>query len=219
MTAQLITSPSLKDLQAAWRSIGPGSCPHTYNFHMHTRCSDGQLTPQEVVQQAVEIGLKGFAITDHHTLQGYRIAANLLPADGPTLWTGIEINGDLEGCEIHILGYGFDPDRSALRPYTKGCVAVGQAYSAANAIAAIHAAGGLAILAHPFRYDRTLERLVADAVACGIDGLEAYYNYRNPSPWVPSPEKTDRALDLAQQYGLHVTCGTDTHGPSLLKRL
>jgi predicted metal-dependent phosphoesterase TrpH len=41
---------------------------------MHTNCSDGQLKPEVLIEQAVSIGLKGFAITDHHTVEGYKIA-------------------------------------------------------------------------------------------------------------------------------------------------
>ena len=38
---------------------------------MHTNCSDGKLTPEDLMAQAIEIGLQGMAITDHHSVAGY----------------------------------------------------------------------------------------------------------------------------------------------------
>lgn len=186
---------------------------------MHTVHSDGQLTPYALVQQAIGIGLKGFAITDHHAISGYLQARDLLPENGPRLWSGVEITADLLGDEVHVLGYGFDPQHQALRPYLTGERAAAEHRAAERAIAALHAAGGLAILAHPFRYKNAAAELVSAAAAAGIDGLEAYYSYKNSQPWVPSPVQTEQALDLAVTHALAVTCGTDTHGSNLLRRI
>jgi predicted metal-dependent phosphoesterase TrpH len=90
---------------------------------------------------------------------------------------------------------------------------------AAAVIAAIQAAGGIAVLAHPARYRLSASGLVPIAAALGIDGVETYYAYANPEDWVPCPRHTPTVEQLAQDYGLLTTCGTDTHGPSLLRRL
>ena len=45
---------------------------------MHTTASDGRLTPLSLVQQAIAIGLKGLAITDHHSVDGYQKAEQYL---------------------------------------------------------------------------------------------------------------------------------------------
>lgn len=37
----------------------------TWNMHAHTTISDGDLSPEELVQRAVDEGLSGIAITDH----------------------------------------------------------------------------------------------------------------------------------------------------------
>ena len=58
-------------LRQIFDSVDAASCPHTYNFHMHTVCSDGKLTPAALMEQAFAIGLSAFAITDHHTLEGF----------------------------------------------------------------------------------------------------------------------------------------------------
>ncbi|WP_071590743.1 PHP domain-containing protein [Synechococcus sp. PCC 7336] len=220
MIVQVASRATIAQLQTVWQEVGPDSCPLHYNFHMHTSYSDGQLDPSQIVQQTLDLGLQGFAITDHHTVEGYRQALHLLPSNGPTLWSGMEINAGLLDCEVHILAYGFEPDHPAMVVYQqKATVTDAADYDAAAAIAAIHKAGGFAVLAHPFRYRRNGQDLILAAVASSIDGVESYYSYANPVPWVPSPRETQQSLALAARFGLYSTCGTDTHGRSLLKRV
>lgn len=206
------------ELRQVLQGIGPLSCPLHYNFHLHTRCSDGQMDPLDLAEQARQQGLKGLAITDHHTLKGYEEARSYLDQPGdPILWSGIEITTELLGCEVHILGYGFNPTDSTLDPFTQGERI--PELSAGEAIQAIQAAGGLAVLAHPFRYPVPAEEVVPAAAELGVDGLEVYYAYKNPAVWAPSPEVTDLAELMAASYGLLKTCGTDSHGLSILRRI
>ena len=214
-------------LRRVWETIHSNSCPYLYNFHMHTNASDGQLLPSQLVDQAINIGLKGIAITDHHSLAGYEQAQsyrNRLQTINPNqelfnLWTGIEITSILQGVEVHILGYAFDPAHPVLKPYIQSVSPQGQDAKAEKVIRSIQEAGGLAILAHPFRYRRPAKELVSLAAQVGIDGIEAYYAYGNSYPWKPSPNQTQEALELAFKNGLYTTCGTDTHGLNLLKRV
>lgn len=214
-------------LQEVWETIDVHSCPHHYNFHCHTTCSDGQLTPITLIEQAINIGLKGLAITDHHSSKGYQIAQDFLnttrkrsPGDSlPHLWTGVEVTSNLEGTEVHILGYGFDPEHGAMRKYLQGDKPQGWAAEANNVIEAIHQAKGLVVLAHPFRYRRSASELIPLAASMGIDGVEAYYAYRNPIPWTPDLDKSQQVKDFCDLYGLFSTCGTDTHGSNLLCRI
>ncbi len=214
-------------LRRVFETTHAESCPTHYNFHMHTVCSDGKLHPETLIQQAIAIGLKGLAITDHHTVRGYQIAQSWLeewqqqhPTRlSPTLWTGVEINANLLDVEVHILGYAFDPHHPSMMSYLLGNSAMNDDYQAENVIAAIHAAGGLAVLAHPARYRRSPEDLIPAASRLGIDGVETYYAYDNPSPWRTSPLQTVQVKQLSKTYNLLNTCGTDTHGLSLLQRL
>ena len=97
------------------------------DLHCHTARSDGVLEPLTLVDEARRWGMRLVAITDHDTLAGYRelrdvdLAAWPLPtslagAPGPLLLPGVEINAiasgipDLWEGELHILGYGVDPD-------------------------------------------------------------------------------------------------------------
>ena len=73
----------------------------------------------------------------------------------------------------------------------------------ADAIAMIHAAGGLAVLAHPGGA-ATRERLNA-LIAFGLDGVEV----KHPGH---SPSDTARLTTLAGQLGLVMSGGSDWHG-------
>ncbi|NDJ17273.1 PHP domain-containing protein [Myxacorys almedinensis] len=213
-------------LRQVFASLTAESCPHFYNFHMHTHCSDGQLHPESLARQTTELSLKGFAITDHHQIAGFYEAQRWLEEwqqstdqTMPHLWTGVEITSRLLDTEVHILGFAFDPQHRAIASYLKGAAPLEGAAIASNVISAIHQAGGLAILAHPARYRRLPDDLIPAAVNSGIDGVEAYYSYNNPKPWRPSPEATRHVHQLGAKYHLLNTCGTDTHGLSLLQRL
>jgi len=72
-----------------------------------------------------------------------------------------------------------------------------------EAIAMVHAAGGLAVLAHPGS-TATRERLEALA-GLGMDGVEV----KHPSH---SPQDTARIRTLAEQLGLLPSGGSDWHG-------
>lgn len=78
-----------------------------------------------------------------------------------------------------------------------------------DAIALIHAAGGVAVMAHPGLVPLD-ESALADRVARlaeddGLDGIEALYSQH-------SPADTDRFLALAARLGLLTTGGSDFHG-------
>jgi predicted metal-dependent phosphoesterase TrpH len=83
------------------------------DLHLHTTFSDGTYTPAEIVDLARRSGLSAIAITDHDTLAG--IAPTRLAA-GTSLdvVSGVEITAEFRGRELHLLGYCFDLDNSAL---------------------------------------------------------------------------------------------------------
>jgi predicted metal-dependent phosphoesterase TrpH len=138
--------------------------------------------------------------------------------DVPTLWSGVEISCLLEGCVVHVLALGFDPASEALAPYLQGSAVVGPALRADAVRRAIHAAGGLALLAHPARYRRPFQPMISAAAALGFDGAEAFYDYEQGVRWRPSPLVCDSIAAQLQQLGLLSSCGTDTHGLGLSGR-
>jgi predicted metal-dependent phosphoesterase TrpH len=215
----LCLSQDIGTLHSVFQQVDDRSCPTRYNFHMHTTYSDGRLAPADLIAQAIEIGLEDMAITDHHSVLGYQLAVACLEryetVKRPRLWIGTEITSYIHEIDVHILGYGFDADHPHLAPYLQGREADRGFTVAEKVIDAIHAAGGLAVLAHPSRYRRPAEELVAAAAEMGIDGLESFYAYKSTNPWAPTPGETERVVQLAQRYGLFSTCGTDTHGTNL----
>jgi hypothetical protein len=75
------------------------------DLHIHSTASDGRLTPGEIVKQAREAGLSAIALTDHDTVDGIQPALEAAGSSGPEVITGIEFNTELDGADIHILGY------------------------------------------------------------------------------------------------------------------
>ncbi len=80
--------------------------------------------------------------------------------------------------------------------------------SASEAIQAIHAAGGLASLAHPVqlrRRDEQLHRVIGQLTEAGLDALEVHHPDHGP-------RDRERFEQLAERFGLLVTGGSDYHG-------
>ncbi|MEY4297370.1 MAG: hypothetical protein RLZZ423_549 [Cyanobacteriota bacterium] len=208
-------------LRSLLAEVHAGSCPGELNFHCHTTCSDGSLNPEGLGAQALALGLRHLAVTDHHSTAAFaplqawledRLGAG---EAAPTLWSGIEISCLLEGCLVHVLALGFEPGHGDLDPYCQGQAAVGPALQAAEVRRRIHGAGGLALLAHPARYRLPFQRLIAAAAALEFDGGEAYYDYTMQPRWQPTPLVCDAIAAQLSDLGLLRSCGTDTHGLEL----
>ncbi len=244
----------------------------TGDLHIHSSASDGLVAPAVIARQAAAAGLDFFALADHNSLCGLAQARAELGTDGPQLVTGVELSAQPgEGEEVHVLGYGVDPDCPALRDVCRELVArkreqmleiidrlraqgievdpqalaledldrypgrpalaellvsdgvvrsAGEAfgrylshgavtfvpiraYSPALCIEAIHRAGGLAALAHPFI--PTVDRHLAALTEMGLDGVEAY----RPNLGGNEQLYIEKA---AEHFGLVLTGGSDWHG-------
>lgn len=85
------------------------------DFHLHTTASDGRKTPERMVEQGIEAGLRRMAVTDHDTVAGVLPAARAA-AERIELVPGIEFTcreevlaPDMPAVSLHLLGYGIDP--------------------------------------------------------------------------------------------------------------
>jgi predicted metal-dependent phosphoesterase TrpH len=113
--------------------------------------------------------------------------------------------------------------------YGKHGIAVARSryMTAAAAIELAHAAGGLAVLAHPYQYDsmEILPRLVGADVPggprCGKTGNGGRVRTPAPTPGLDgiehihhtqTPERRAAVAEAAERYGLFLTGGTDFHG-------
>ena len=211
-------------LRSVLDSVDPASCPTRLNFHCHSLCSDGSLSPAQIAEQAVEIGLEHMAVTDHHSAEAWdpmQQRLSKLSRAGhavPTLWSGCEISCVLETCLVHVPALGYDRSHSAIAPYLQGDAVIGEQLEAAAVVEAIHASSGLAVLAHPARYRLGFKPLMRAASALGFDGAECWYDYEMQPQWRPSPLICEHKAALASELNLLQSCGTDSHGLSLKGR-
>ncbi len=80
------------------------------DLHCHTNCSDGKLSPTELINLAIENKLELLAITDHDCTNAYteiNKQINKLP-NSLKLINGIEISTSWNGIGIHIVGLNID---------------------------------------------------------------------------------------------------------------
>lgn len=74
------------------------------DLHVHSLCSDGMCTPEEVVRLAKEAGLAAVALTDHNTIVGLERFAEAAETAGIQPVFGCEFSTEYAGKELHILG-------------------------------------------------------------------------------------------------------------------
>ncbi len=76
------------------------------DLHTHTTYSDGTLSPNELIEKAVSIGLSALAVTDHDTTDGLDEAFAEAKKRDLRFIPGIEIEVDFYPGEFHLLGLG-----------------------------------------------------------------------------------------------------------------
>ena len=135
-------------------------------LHCHSTASDGIITPEALVTIADSLGLDVLAITDHDTIDGAHRARN----HAHTIGANVEV---VIGMEIttrrqdHVVGLFLEHAPKIFRPI-------------AETIDAIHAQGGLAIVAHPFLglpSSISTSRLQNALKQCRFDGIETENPY------------------------------------------
>lgn len=241
------------------------------DLHLHTNFSDGTYSPEELAAHAARLRLHTIALTDHDTVEGCPRADLACRQLGIEFIPGAELTAEIDGTEIHLLGYYLQSDhprllretarfqevrqsriremvqrlnrlgvplraedvfalancRSPGRPHVgralvRGgfCSSVDEAFDrflkkdrpawvpkfkmlAFEGIDLIHAAGGLAILAHPGL--NRVDPAIPGLVEAGLDGLECFHTKH-------APAHADHYLRLAGELRLLVTGGSDCHG-------
>jgi len=159
-----------------------------YDLHVHTNCSDGINSPEEVLKHAKSIGLDGIAITDHDTLKGSKRVRSLAKKLGIILVPGVEITtpyGD-------ILALGVDEIFSG---------------GPSEIIKKVRAAGGIAVLAHP--YGGFWRRSFAEMkVAKEFDAIEVFNAVTGDNFGL---EANVKAMELAKRLKKPGIAGSDAH--------
>lgn len=153
------------------------------DLHIHSAASaDGRMSPDEILYRCREEGLQGAAVCDHDRVMSED------RADADFLWIpGVEVSTDYG----HLLGL-----------FVTVPIPAGDFVAA---VEAIHAAGGIAVLAHPFARRREGDALLP--ILPLLDGIEVY-NSR-------AMRKNSRANVMAEEFAaVHGLCrfaGSDAH--------
>ena len=247
------------------------------DLHSHTFMSDGVLSPQQLAERALSLGIRQLAVTDHDSISAHHmLARHDYDRKNLQILSGVEISTLWEGREVHIVGLLIDLESPVLnallsrqqllrweraadiaQQFEKAgigglmaylqklpCESVGRTHMAsflvehgyagskqaafskylgrrgrinthspwceiAEAVAAIRAAGGLSIVAHPDRYDFNrvkLRRLLGEFAAAGGDAVEVSYSNLHPEKLAALAERTTEA-------GLWASVGSDFHTP------
>ena len=81
------------------------------DLHTHSTHSDGTYSPEELINLAKKIGLKGLALTDHDTISGLKEAFEYANQVNLPFLCGIEISIKYEkNGHFHLLGYFLSPE-------------------------------------------------------------------------------------------------------------
>lgn len=170
------------------------------DLHMHTTASDGTACVEAVLDHIAAQGtLDVIAITDHDTLDASLWAYERRDQYPFDIVPGVEVTS----AGGHVLALW------VTQPIMKGL-------SLADTVNAIHAVGGLAVLAHPFHVQMGT-MILRNAPAYffwpelltewGFDGVEAY----NAGVLTPISNRLSRTV--AQRAGLSLLGNSDAHTP------
>jgi 3',5'-nucleoside bisphosphate phosphatase len=87
------------------------------DLHLHSSASDGLLAPADLVRRIAAAGVSICSLTDHDTVAGLAEASAEAAACGLGFVSGIEITAMADGRDVHMLGYGFDPDSAPFEAF------------------------------------------------------------------------------------------------------
>ena len=95
--------------------------PARYDLHTHSVRSDGTTTPAAIAEEAASIGLAGFALTDHDTVEGWPEAreaaaenADKLKIKRPSI-VGVTVLTSLDAPDLDDIGVGGSPHDQVVR--------------------------------------------------------------------------------------------------------
>ncbi|MBQ3641429.1 PHP domain-containing protein [bacterium] len=192
------------------------------DLHIHSNNSDGEMSPEQIIEQAQTQNMKYISICDHNCVDAY---SNNEILSNPIIIPSVEFDCFYKGVLIHILGYGIDVNNSDLAKLyadnknDKTCNfhRILKLRNPKDVIETIKNAGGVPVLAHPCCYWAiNLDKFISGLVKLGLEGLEVYYKYKG-ARGVVKFHHCGTVLKIAEKYNLIKTGGTDSHGMKLLK--
>jgi hypothetical protein len=85
------------------------------DLHIHTWCSTGTQTPEEVIQEAVSKGMGLISITDDDTMDAYQGLADIAGQYGVSFIRGVQVSAIYNGDLFRLLAYDCDPENAPLQ--------------------------------------------------------------------------------------------------------
>ena len=86
------------------------------DLHIHSNLSDGELSPKEIIDRAVNNGVNVIAIADHDTTLAYNDDLfKYAEEKNIKIIPAVEISTKFKGIGIHVLGYNFDINNKKLK--------------------------------------------------------------------------------------------------------
>lgn len=247
-------------------------------MHNHSTCSDGLLSPTQLIELAARTGVDAIALTDHDTTDGLEEAAIAARRLGVSLVPGVEISVSWGDTTLHVVGLQVDAQAAALSEGLKSIregrfaragriaaalekLGIADTLEAAHALAEnksmlgrthfarhlvrtkrvkdiqaafdkylakgkpayvshrwasledavgwIRASGGIAVLAHPGRYDLKpmfREEMLKDFREAGGEAIEVVTGSHRPEQYAMWQR-------MALEHGFLASRGADYHGP------
>jgi predicted metal-dependent phosphoesterase TrpH len=93
------------------------------DLHIHSNCSDGKFTVQEIIKEAKARNIGLMSITDHDSVDSQETAINLAKKNGIRYVSGVELNvtfshpryNEGKSASLDFLGYQFDVKNKELK--------------------------------------------------------------------------------------------------------
>lgn len=164
---------------------------HTHSTYSHGSkvYYDGVNSPEEILKEAKKKSLRAIAITDHDAIEGCLEALKLQKKYNILVLPGLEVSTR----QGHVLALGVEE-------------LIPKGLSIWETIDRIHQQGGLAVATHPF----DIRREGCKDLARYCDAVEVFNSMnldRISNKW---------AENLAREYNLPVTAGSDAHYKKML---
>ena len=201
----LLTIGEYNELQISQMA---GPMAHLFDMHIHTTkgSSDSNLSPEEMVLQAEQLGLFGLCITEHsgpwdkHDFQRFASQHNVI------LIRAMEVETDMG----HILAFGMDQYLSGIN-------------KASNLRHELNKVDGFMVSAHPFRdmfpvrpkgrplIYQHMDHVPSTVVGAAEHPIFSMVDAVEAANGATSNIENDFAVKVARHLGLKVTGGSDAH--------
>ena len=191
------------------------------DFHMHSTCSDGNLSPAELVRYAKKRKVDIIALTDHNSCDGLYEAISEGKRSGIVVIPAVELSTKYKENRVHILGYFKDDSynnelfKEVLRKIKGDKIGDWRSIFGSkinfngykkklyveSGIQLLRFFGATVVLAHPVLLSRECFFNIENM---DFDGIEARYFLNNE-------QDTEFYIKFAKEKGLYYTAGSDFH--------